>query len=264
MEFLTPLLEDFAKVLPNMVKAILILIIGWIIAAVVANVIKKLLKSIGIDKLGEKLNQIDMIEKANLKVVLSTIFSKAIYYLLILFFMVFAAGILDVQTITEPLINFIYYIPKLVVALIIVMGGLLFGNFIKGIVETGAKSVGIPSASLIGNLVFYFILINVVLVALNHAEIGTDFVASNISIIIGGVVLTFAIGYGFASRSIMASVLASFYSKDKFREGDVIKIGDVKGEIDQIDSTSCIIKSEGKRVVIPMSQLLNEKVEIHD
>ena len=81
--------------------------------------------------------------------------------------------------------------------------GLLIANGLKNIVYSTCKSIGIPSSNLISTFVFWFVFITALVSALSQAKIDTDFVKNNLSIILGGAVAAFAIGYGFASKDMI-------------------------------------------------------------
>lgn len=100
--------------------------------------------------------------------------------------------------------------------------------------------------------------------ALGQAKINTEFIQSNLTVIIGGGVLAFSFGYGFASRDMMANFIASFYSKSKVKIGDRIRIEEVEGEVVGIDNTSITVKGNDRQIIIPLSKLTSENVEIFD
>ncbi|MEK7257075.1 MAG: mechanosensitive ion channel domain-containing protein, partial [Bacteroidota bacterium] len=83
-----------------------------------------------------------------------------------------------------------------------------------------------------------------------------------LTVILGGVVLAFAIGYGFASKDTMANFLASFYSKNKVKIGDIVSVDGSKGRVIAMDSASLTLQGDGKIIVIPLKKLTSEKVEI--
>ncbi|MEL6122999.1 MAG: mechanosensitive ion channel domain-containing protein [Bacteroidota bacterium] len=101
--------------------------------------------------------------------------------------------------------------------------------------------------------------------AVAQTGISTAFLQQNISIIIGGGVLAFAIGYGLAARDVMANFLGSFYSSAKVKIGDVISLDDIEGEVIALDKTSITIATvQGKRVIYPIRRLLTDRVTIID
>lgn len=257
------LLSQLIEFTPRFMGAIVVLIIGIIVSKFVARMIRKLLEKIRIDKFGEKLNEIEFISNANLKISLSALFSKFIYYFLLVFFLVAASDILAMPAISNLVIGLFNLLPKLLVGLVFLIFGTLLADMIKSIVETTLLSIGISSAKLIANFLFYFLFINIAILAIAQAEINTDFLQQNISIIIAGGVLAFAIGYGLASRDVVANFLSSLYTKDKVKIGDIIEIDGEKGQVVGLDKTSVTIGTPDKKVVFPLKELLNKKVAIY-
>ncbi len=264
LEILSDLLSRFLHVVPSILGAILIVIAGWIIAKIAARLLGRLLRSLRIDHLTDRLNEIEIVNKASLKILPSVFLSKLLYYFILLIFFIAATDILNMPAVSQLMSDLINYIPYLLSALVVLIIGILLADFIRNIVLTTCQSLGIPSAKLIGAFAFWFIFLTALVSALSQAGIQTAFITSNLSIIIGGGVLAFALGYGFASRDMMANFLASFYIKEKFKLGDVISVDGVKGTIVSIDNASLALKTEhNSKVVVPLSKMNSEKVEIH-
>jgi len=261
---LTGMVAQFMAAIPGIVGAIVIFVVGFIVAKIVAKIITKALEKIQIDRLGDKLQEIEIVDKSNLKFKISAILGKIVYYFLLLFFAVIATDILGMPAVSQIVTDIFNFIPKLIMALVILVIGLLASDAISKIIYSTCNSLGIPSAKLLSTFVFYFLFINIFILALTQANINTEFLSQNISILIGGAILAFSIGYGFASKDIVANLLASFYSKDKFQLGDTITFEGEKGQITNIDRSTLTIQGEGKKIVFPLSKLTNQKVEIHN
>lgn len=261
---LTEMLTNLGAGLPKVIMAIIILLLGLFVAKMISKIIRKALEKINIDAIGEKLNEIDIVEKSNVKIKISAILSKVVYYLLILIFLIIAADILDMQAVSELVLSISTLIPKVIVAGVILIIGTLVADGVKGIAESTLGSLGIPSARMIASFIFYFLFITFIITALRQTDINTDFLEQNISLLIGGIVLAFAIGYGMASKSSMSNFLASYYSKGKFDIGDTITIDGVTGRIVDMDKSSLIIVGENNnKIIFPLNQVSNTKIEIH-
>jgi len=262
---LKELLAGFAAGIPKFFTALLIAIVGMIIAKLLAKIFKKALVTLNVDKIGEKLNEIEIVEKSNIKIKISTVVSKVIYYFLLLIFMAAATDVLGMPAVSELVLNILNFIPKLIVASIVLIVGTLIADGLKGVTQSALESLGIPSARMISTFVFYFLMINIVISALTAAQIDTAFLSQNISLIIGGIVLAFAIGYGLASKDSMSNFLASYYSKGKFDVGDTVTLDGVSGKIVEMDKSSMIIIADsGNKVIFPLNQVSNSKIEIHN
>lgn len=261
---LMELLSNFTKAAPRVFAALVIAILGYIVAKIVAGSIKKVLLKINIDKIGEKLNEIDIVSKSNLNIKISSLISKVVYYFFLLFFMVAAADALAMPAVSSLVTGIFNLVPHIIVAGIILIVGVLVADALRGIAQTSLESLGIPSARMISSLIFYFLFINIIILALSQAKVNTEFLSQNIHLLIGGLILAFAIGYGLASKSSMSNFLASYYIKDKFKIGDTITVDGIKGKVIEIDKSSLILAAEsGNKVIFPLSKVSDSNIEIH-
>ena len=262
MNLLEKLLSDFLVVIPKLSGAIVLVIVGYILSKAVIKVLTIILEKIGVDKLTEKLNDIDMVQKSNIQVKLSSILGNIVFYLMMLFFLIAATEVLGMPVVSQLIADIINYIPNVITAMVVLMFGLLASNIIKDLVLTACKSFGIPSAGIISTFIFYFVFLTAFVTAMGQAKIDTSFLKNNLNIILGGGVAAFALGYGLASRDVMANFLGGTYTRKRFREGDVIKVGDMIGRIVSIDNTSVVLNAEDRQFVIPLSKMMRESVEV--
>ena len=241
----------------------MIVLIGWLTAKVSSVVLKNVFSRVGIDKLGEKINEIDAIKRLRFEIKLSSVISKTVYYFILLFFLISAADTLGVPAISNMFAMIVEYIPMVVSAAIMILAGLLLADLLKNFVVGLCQSFNIASSKLIGMGVFFFVVVIAVIAALGQAGINTSLLESSFNIFIAGIVLAFSIGYGFASKEILLNIVSSFYSKHKYKEGQLLEIDGVKGEVIGLDNTSITLKSGESTVVFPLRVLQSQKVIIH-
>lgn len=256
------LISDFFAVIPNVVGAIVVFIIGYLFAKIIASIIRRALKAVGVDKLGDKLNAIDIVQDNNVEVVPSKLFAKIFYYITLLFVTVLATDVLQVEAVSKLMTDLVSYTPNILVAIILLGVGLLVADAVKGVVISACESFNIPSAKLIGNVAFFLILIVVLVSALSQLGIETNFMITVITIILGGIVLAFSLGYGLASRGTMANFLASRQNDNKFGIGDTIAIDGTKGTIIDIDSSAITLQTSESKIIIPLYKFASEKIEV--
>lgn len=262
VEIVKQVLAKFASAIPNVVGAIIVILVGWVISKLVSKALQKVFEGVKIDRFGEKINETEFATKANLKIKLSSFLAKLVYYLLQLIFIMAATDVLGMPVVSEMVSDLITYLPRLLSALVLFVLGIYLAEFVKNIVLAATNSLGIPSGKIISNFIFYLIFLTLTISALAQASIETSLITSNLTVILGGVILAFAIGYGFASRDTMANFLASFYSKNKVKVGDYIQLDGSKGRVIAMDSSSLTLQGDGKTIVIPLKKLTSDKVEI--
>ncbi|GAB3564511.1 hypothetical protein GCM10027578_10090 [Spirosoma luteolum] len=256
------LTNQLVNFVPRLISAIVILVLGLLIARVVRTLVQTLLSRIGLDKVGEKLNDIDLIRKLNTEVKLSRILAQFLYFFIILIFATAAAEMLGVAALTDLVLGVTNLIPRLIVAGLMLVVGLLISDALKKMVISICDSFNISAGRMLGTLIFFFFLIITLINALGQAGLNTELLESSFNLIIGGIIFAFAFGYGIASRDVMANILSSFYSKNKYRTGQTIQIDDVKGEIILIDSTSLTLRTGDTTTVIPLQSLQTRNVTI--
>lgn len=266
MDFLETILEQLkamADIIPSLLSALVVFIIGVILAKTLRKIIGKLLAKSGIDRLADRLNDIDLIAKTSVEVKPSTLISGIVYYLVLFIFIMAAVDVLGMAAISALMTDMINYIPKAISAFFVFLIGILFCDLIKKVVQAACESLGIGSAKLLANVVFYFLFLNVALITLKQAELQTTFMENNISIILGGVILAFSIGYGLASRPLMSNMLAAFYNKDRFEVDDELTVEGQRGRVIGMDNTTLTLRVEDGEVIIPLSKLSKDKYIIH-
>jgi len=260
METFNNLIKSFMGFIYNLIGAIAILVIGWMIAKVVAAITQKMLQQIGADRIGEKLNQIDPIKSMKLEIKVSTIISKILYYFILIFILRPAADTLGVPAISDMVKLLVEFIPKMLSAGIMLFAGIWLADTVRNFIVSLCKSFNIAAGKLIGTAVFFFLLIIFVIQAVAQVGINTSLLESSFNLLIGGIVFAFAIGYGFASKEILLNIISSFYSKNKYREGQTIEIDGVKGEIIAMDNTSITLQTKDSKTIFPLQVLQSKKV----
>lgn len=258
----TELLARFSAAIPKLTFAVLVLLIGWLIAKTIRRIMRRVLAGLGIDTLAERLNDIDIVQRSGMRIEVSAVLAQMVYFVLMLGFVIFATDILGIPAITQMVRDLIDYIPALFSAFILLLLGLFLADMVRGIVLTACQSMGLPSAKIISTAVFYFLFITTAVSALAQAKINTGFMAINISIIIGALALAFAIGYGISSRDLLSNYLAGGYSRNKIDVGDDVRVIGMRGKVIQIDATSLTLQTDKSEVIIPLSKLATEKIEV--
>ncbi|MEQ8417319.1 MAG: mechanosensitive ion channel [Imperialibacter sp.] len=248
--------------LPRIFGAILLIIIGWAIAKIVSFAIKKALTAIKFDKLTEKINADEMLAKAKITITPSAVVSKFVYWIILLLFFVTASDTLGWIVVSQSIGDLIAYLPKLFSGIIIFLIGLYIANFIRKGLKGIFDSFSVASGSIVSGFAFYVILVIITLTALSQAGIDTTIITSNVTLILGGIMLSFALSFGLGSRDVLANILSSYYTKNNFEAGQSIRIGTSEGEIEKIDNISCVLKTKTGKVVIPVKRLISEEVVI--
>lgn len=248
---------------PKVVGAILILFLGWLFAKLISNGIARLLKTIKFDELSDKINVTSFLERANVNLAPSQFIGKFFYYIFLLLVVNSAAGALGWTSISDEISKLLGILPNLMIAIIFFIVGTYIASFVRDIIRGATSSMGISAGKIISNLVYYFLFMIVTLTALGQAGIDTTIISANLSLILGAILLSAAISYGFASRDVLSNILASFFSRKTFSIGQVIELDGERGKIIATNNISVtVLNAQQEKIVIPAHQLIVNKVKI--
>lgn len=260
--FLQNLWYDFVGFLPQLLKGLAFLIIGWLFIKLVLYIIKKALGLTSIDTLPEKLNVDEIFGNSSLKIQPTKIIITSIKWVLIFIFIIVTSELLGLKMVSEQLSNLIAYLPKLISALLIFAVGIYLANMIKKTVSGMFSSLELTGGGLVGNIVFYIIAVIVSVTTLNQAGINTDLITNNLSIIFTSILAAFTISFGLGSRDIIKRLLFGYYSRKNLQVGDKIKTENFEGTIVSIDNISVVLRTEQKNIIIPIKEIVDNRIEV--
>ncbi len=205
-------LEGVGDFLPNILAAILILIIGWLIARVFRGAVRRGLQLIKFPTIAEKAGIDGFLQTGGVKQSSTDLVAVLVYWLVMLMVLLTTVNALRLEMASQLLNEILLYIPNIIVAVIVLVVGLYAANFVAGLVRTAAANAGIAEAEVIAVLARYALIIFTFAIALNQLRIGEDIVANGFLILFGAACLAGALAVGLGSREVVAR-----YMEDRFR-----------------------------------------------
>jgi hypothetical protein len=264
MQSLTTMWLEITKIFPNIVGALIVLIIGWIVTKLIIKLIKKVLKLAKANKLDDKLNEIEIIEGKKLNFDTVKIVSGSVKWMMYIILLITASDIMGLDIISNQISALLSYIPQLFAALIIFIIGLIFANFVKNGLKKLFESMDLSGGKMISQVVFFLLLTFISITALNQAGINTEIITNNINMIIAGFLLAFSIAFGLGAREVVAKLLNTFYARKTFEVGQKIIFNDKIYEIEAVKSISIILKNTEGKLIVPIKDIVENQVQMQD
>ncbi|MBU2972902.1 mechanosensitive ion channel family protein [Zobellia sp. B3R18] len=259
---LSTIVSDIASALPNILGAIVILLLGWGISKVVRFVLKKVFKIAQLSKVSDKINEARLFGDSNVKIDIEKVLLQFVKYILLLVFIIVAADIVELTIISQEIANLLRYLPILLSAMVIFMIGLYAAKLIKSALKSVFDSMGFGGGKLVSSIVFYIMVIFVTITALNQAGIDTSMFTSNFTLILGAFLLAFALGLGLGSRNVVESLLKTFYARKNYAAGDKVKFADIEGTIEAIDNISVTLNTKEGKLIVPIKEIVENRVKL--
>jgi len=193
--------------LPVLVGALVILIVGWIVANAIKRIVDWLLKTIRFDTLADKAGISEILRKGDLKISAREVVSSIVYWLIIIMVLVMTVDALGLPKASDVLAGLFDYVPKVIAALLVLVVAMFLANFVSGIVRTAAGNANFPRPEIFAGISRWAIIIFAATIALAQLGIAPLLVAGSFNIILGGVCLALALAFGLGGKDAAAKYL---------------------------------------------------------
>ena len=264
MQSLQAMTKEVATVIPNILGAIAIIVIGWLLTKLVVGIVRKALKLAKADKLDDKINEIELFENKKLNFNIIKITTKFVKWVMYIMILIVVTDILNLTMVSEEIKNFLGYLPKLFSALIIFTVGLLLANFVKKAIKSFFESMDLSGSKMISQIVFILLLVFISITALNQAGVDTAIITSNITLILGAFLLAFALAFGFGAQKVVGELLKTFYARKTYEIGQKIEFGDINGEVESINHITVTLKTKQGKLIVPSKDIVESQVSVRD
>jgi len=204
-------LTSFFSFLPTLIGALVVLILGWVIAGLIAKLIEKALVAVGFERAVHHSGIGRFIEGSGARWNTSKMLAELAKWFVFLMFVQAAANLLQMPQITGLINSIVLFIPQVVVAVAILVLGSVIAKFLSGVVQRTVAEAGAGNPALLAALANYAVIGFAVVAALNQLGIATTVVNTLFMGLIGSVALAIGLAFGLGGREIAAKITQSWY-----------------------------------------------------
>lgn len=254
-------IQKVVEFLPNLISAILILFIGWIIAKIIGRLAVKIFQTMNVDTIAENRGITTILHDMGFVRAPSAILGRTIYLILLFLFLIPTFEALKLNYISQLFGQFLTYLPNLVAAGLIFIIGLAVAKIIAGSVAASAKGAGLEYAGAIGLFMRYFLNLVVLILGLSQLGVQTNILTIIFTVLIVSLGLALALALGLGSKSVVSNILAGAFAREHFSAGKEVEIQGVKGKIVTVGSVTTSIETDGREVTVPNTLLIENMIE---
>jgi hypothetical protein len=204
-------IQQMAAFLPSLIGALLILIIGWIIAKIFRSLIVKLLKLIRFNVITEKARVDKFLADGGIKRSTIEIIGSLFYWLIMLIVILTAFNSLGLSAASALFNQVFLFIPNIIVAVLVLILGLFLANFISQALVTYLKNIEIQNAESIGKLTNYAIIVFVISISLTQLNIGKELISNAFLIVFGALCLAMALAFGMGGKEWASGLINKYF-----------------------------------------------------
>ena len=208
-----------AEFLPQLVMALVVVLIGYLIAKVARFLVERGLRAMNLNVLTERAGTDNFLAQAGFRGDTCTLFGLLAFWLVLIESLVEAFKSLGLTYITDLLHRVVLFTPNLLIAMLVVIFGSYCARFVGNAVENFCREAEVPDGDVLSRLARYIILAFVIMIALSQVEVGGDIVQRTFLVILGGIVLALALAFGLGGKDWAAALLERWWPRHGPKDG---------------------------------------------
>jgi hypothetical protein len=256
--------NQIIEVTPKVVAMVVVLVVGYVLARLAARAITLLCEKIGLQVAAERSGLAESMSHMGIRHNVPAIVGTIVFWLLMCVFLMAGFNILNLDRLSLAMAEVVNYIPKLLVATVVVVVGLLAASLFRGVVATSTDRVGISYAEHLANGCYYVLAGLTFYAALNVLGMQFALLEKLILIAFAGLALGFGLSFGLGGRDVMAGILAGYYVRQRMQSGDHVSVAGMEGTVREVGPVATIIETDEEGLLnrhsIPNTRMLTEAV----
>ncbi len=197
----------FMEYVPRIIGALIVLIIGLIVAAGLDALVERIFESIKLDMFLEKVGLKPVFERAGLKLRGAYFLGKLVYWFVVLGFLLAISDTLGLYALSGFLTSVVNYIPNVIAAVLILLASLMLGHFLRRIVTASVLSAKLHAAHFLGTLVWWIVVVFGFLAALAQLNIAAEIVQTLVTGFIAMLALAGGLAFGLGGKEYAGHLL---------------------------------------------------------
>lgn len=198
--------------LPKLGGAVIILVIGWVIAGIAQKAIVRVLKTVRLDDISDKARISEFLNRGEIRLSLSELVGVFLYWLLVLAFALAALDVLGLTVAAGLLERVLAYVPDVLAGVIVLVLGFFFAAVVSGVVQTATANMGVSQARGLAQIARVAVLIFTVAIALEKF-FSSMIVQATFTIILSAVAFGAALAFGLGCKDIAGRSVGDFLEK---------------------------------------------------
>jgi hypothetical protein len=212
-------LDAFFAFIPNLIAFLVILIIGYFIAKIVAAIVRKALEKAGLDRALHESDAKQYVDRVSPDASPSSAVGKIFFYLIFIFVLTAAIGALKIPAVTTFMNQVLAFLPNVIAAIVIFVVAAALSGAIAGAV---AKLLGdTPTGKIVATAVPALVMLIAVFMMLNQLQIAPQIVTITYAALLGSVALGAALAFGLGGREVAGRMLNDAYRKGQENKDQV-------------------------------------------
>lgn len=247
--------------LPSVLGAFVLLLVGWGVARFLRYATQQITERTLV-RLARTRPMDTRVQQPRSYSAAPGIASRIVFWVVLLFFVLAAAEVLDLKVISGLLAGVTAYLPSLIAGLLILFIGLWFAEVTRAVLKRTSRNVGIEQGDILGRLGQTLVLLIVFSIAAGQIGIDNTLLVALVVTLFAVMLGAIALAFSFGAKTTIENLLAAQSVAQTYNAGDVIRIGDIEGRVLRITRTGLVLETGEGQTLIP-ARRFNEEVSVH-
>ena len=203
----------FLAAIPKLIGFLVILVIGWMIAGLIAGAVARLLRAVKFNELASRSGFGGFIRNMGLQTDASGLLATVAKWFVRLIVLVVAFDALGLPAVSQVLRELLLWLPNLVVALVVLVVAGLAANALASLVRGATAQAGLGNPDLLANVARVAVWAFAIVIAVNQVGIATTLVNTLFMGTVGALALALGLAFGLGGRETAAEIVANWYHK---------------------------------------------------
>lgn len=206
---------ELQAVLPGLLGALLILLCGYFVARQIEKWVDRMLKKLDFNRVAEAGGLREAVDRTGAHLDPVHAVGKLIFWLLMLVVILLASAALGLESINQMFGIMLGFIPTLISAIVVVILGIVVGEFLRGIILASAGRVeGVPT---LANVAKGTVVTIAVFMALQQLGVAEEIITSAFTLVVGALALAFGLAFGFGNMALAGEITRRWYEEHRER-----------------------------------------------
>lgn len=261
MDPVVALYQRLAALAPNLVGALLLLVVGYVLGKLSASVIRRLLVHLRVDRISESSGLANFMQQWGMERPLSSLVGEVAFVFVLLAFAISAADALGLAAAGQSVAQVMLFLPKFVAAVAVLVLGLMAASWLSGLVRRAADNAGVEYAPTLGRMTMGMLAALVALMAVDQLDIRIVLLQEVIGIALLGMAAAVAISLGLGTRALSGEIVSGIYIRDLLHEGDQIEWNGKHATVHEVGTIkTLLVLEDGCVLSVANSRLIFDEV----
>ncbi len=255
--------EELGGFLPRLAGAVALLVLGILLARLISRLVEKGLGAAGLNEFANRFGVGATLGSAGLGDSLSRLVGRAVRIGLTLVVIFAALSLLGLQFLDESLNAAVLFLPKLLVAALLILAGVVVGALVREPADRLTNQMDLPLP--LGRIAQIAVIAVFGITAAAQIAVSTGILMGLVGILLAVMAGTFALAFGLGGQGLARELSAGRYVRGAFEPGQEISVGEVRGEVVVVETAATVLRTpSGQTVRVPNDLLLTSVVTVHE